>query len=768
MNKYILLIVLSMCISTHLVAQNTKGIHLEFNESEFRLEMNNGLLYIRSLFSESEYLSNLGEPALPFINVNVLVAPDEDLDGFDVVRNEGLIRKDVLIASVSGQKPTGVQKQDEAKESGESAANCSRDELTVFAGMHIMDGYRFLSFAVCPFRYDVVTRELYLSNSIDLQVMTKKSIRATNTSSHTAGIVMHDIVRDMVINADEMDALYGSSYRRNLSLASNDSSVIRSGSDYNYQYLIITNETLKPSFQRLADWKIQKGVRSKVLTVDEIDDDYQGSRQQLRIKQAISDYWTGSQHSLKYVLLGGDVDIVPAQMASISKKFGFLTETTPADLFYSCLDTFDWDPNGNGVYGEIDDSVDIAADLFLTRLPVNSVLQADSIVKRIIKYETSPDMRASSYDLLLSGTQIANIPYYVINGVTMSDAQYKSEWMYNDYISNNWGGNMVRFFDTYTDISNDASYNFTAQNLQTELSRGYAFVDIQTHGLYNAMAMETGNPFSNSHALGVNNERGNTIITTEACLTNAFDSLTCLSEAFFRNLDSGVIGYFGCSRDGWYNDSIVFMGRSLTLNGEFYKNLFTKVDKNFGYISAMAKNTLVTWAYNSVSADRWLLFAVNPLGDPEMPVYISTPQRFNNVSYFFRNDSLIVNTGLDSCRICVMSVADKGSSYYVVKEIVSGASFLLPTVDCSICITKTGYIPTVQDYYNIKYIQNETIQQDKLILANQVVISSNADPTAVQGSNSIISGKTSIISRSVSILKDFSVDSGAELYIGPQ
>ena len=42
----------------------------------------------------------------------------------------------------------------------------------------------------------------------------------------------------------------------------------------NVEYVIITNESLAPEFQRLADWKIENGIQAEVRTVEWIEANY--------------------------------------------------------------------------------------------------------------------------------------------------------------------------------------------------------------------------------------------------------------------------------------------------------------------------------------------------------------------------------------------------------------------------------------------------------------------------------------------------------------
>ena len=76
-------------------------------------------------------------------------------------------------------------------------------------------------------------------------------------------------------------------------------------SDFGYNYIIITCDSLKDSFQRLAFWETMKGVPTKVLTTEEIDSLYEGNTMQLKIKAAIKDYYNGQYVVLKklYIIL---------------------------------------------------------------------------------------------------------------------------------------------------------------------------------------------------------------------------------------------------------------------------------------------------------------------------------------------------------------------------------------------------------------------------------------------------------------------------------
>ncbi len=759
--------ILLLCMPWHMASLSAKRIHLTFNEKDFQIENRNRYINVSTSKYDYRTIPQTQTLALPYICVNLLVSPDYEYAGFTYAYKENKIREDVLIVPRPILLPTILQNSSLNNISEKSFLSLS-DSSLIYSGTHIMDGYKYISFAICPFRYDSMSKCLFLRNEIDIDVYSLESDNKQRPPSMNlhGGTTMRDIVRNIVVNSEEMDSLYAK-VQKNVS-KKNNYHLDRSGNDYDYEYLIITNETLKASFQRLADWKTQKGIRTKVITVENIDSNsnYTGSYQQLRIKQAIKSYYDNSQYGLKYVLLGGDEDIIPPHLAHVELTafhylFGYINHVAdgPADLFYGCLNTMEW--SGNDYYG-ISANVDKTPEVFLTRVPVNNINQTNAYVNRIIEYERSFDTDDWEGKILMSGNQLSDT--FHINGNVISDAHHHSELLYDNYIKDYWGGQKIRFYDTGTDFDGDENYELNAQNFQIELAKGYPFVNVNTHGNYDNWNMEGAN-YTVSNASTLNNPDGYTLITTEACLTNAFDSLTCLSESFFRNPYSGIIGYFGSSRYGWYYKSRDDLGPSDILNGNFYKYLFTEGKSNYGYITTLAKNTLVEWSWLH-TADAWLLWMVNPLGDPEMPIYTSAPRHFDNVTLSFRNDSLIVNTGIDTCRVCMMSLFDNGATYYDVQDVVSQAHFSPPADSCSICITKTGYVPYIRTYYDTIYVQNETFDGENKVFAKNIIIGKDVTSTKPEGPVVVSSGTTSFTGNNIVIRNNFEVTSGASLRVG--
>lgn len=170
-------------------------------------------------------------------------------------------------------------------------------------------------------------------------------------------------------------------------------------------YLIITNEELKnasePNFQTLADWKESRGIKTTIVTVEDIYSNYSGEDNQEKIRNFIRDVYVSN--GIEYVLLGGDADggdvggesgdnIVPVR-GLWAWDYDMDPPNIPSDLYYACLDG-NYDYDGDGIYGEPNDGpdggeVDLMAEVYVGRAPVDSAEELSNFVTKTISYEQS-------------------------------------------------------------------------------------------------------------------------------------------------------------------------------------------------------------------------------------------------------------------------------------------------------------------------------------------------------------------------------------------
>ena len=420
------------------------------------------------------------------------------------------------------------------------------------------------------------------------------------------------------------------------------------------------------------------------------------------------------------------------------------------------------------MYGEVSDNIDIIPEIIVSRLPASTVQEAETMINKIISYERNPDIQNWENKILMSGASVDSVLHYE-NGSVLSDVEYRGDSIYNGYILPYWTGQRVRFYDTNTDFPQGGAYELNGDNLQTELQKGYNFIYMDTHGKYDCWELEkdsSNNPlyYGCTQANTLHNS-GKSIIITSACYTNGFDQTTSLSKSFMRNPNGGILAYLGSSRSAWYAKNINYLGASNEINSTSLKNLFMSENHCLAEAHQQAKvqYVLTNPTYNHVY--RWLHFSLNPLCDPEMPVYLSMPNLFSNVNIHLSNDTLYVSTGLSDCKITAMSISDNGQSLYEVHEDVSNAIISNFSIGDGICITKPGYIPYIADFSDIVYIQNESFERQKTIWANDVCIGSDVTTSKPNGPVAVENGATTIHGKNVIIKNDFEVKTGASFEI---
>ncbi len=276
--------------------------------------------------------------------------------------------------------------------------------------------------------------------------------------------------------------------------------------------MIITNEALKNAssqytFDDLVNHRISRGLSATIVTTEWIYANYDGTRpdetsdDQTRIRNFIIDAYCN--WGTTYVLLGGDGDgadvggesgdnIIPARGFYI--QAGEETDyNMPADMYYGCLDgSFDHD--GDGLYGEPTDGqaageVDLFAEVYTGRAPVDSDGELSNLVKKTIEYETMFLKKA-----LMVGQKMCNNPL-------TGGGDYKDEIKDG---SSNHGYTTVGFPGNWdVDTLYDRDGTWVVDDLISRMNDGRALINHLGHGS-NTSAMLMNNSIvdglQNSHS----------------------------------------------------------------------------------------------------------------------------------------------------------------------------------------------------------------------------------------------------------------------------
>lgn len=676
---------------------------------------------------------------IPIVPVNVAFGGGLSFDEYSVRFNISVYKENVDIAKVVLPEINGAVAIS-ANDYSYSADN-SRDTIPVceYVSTSTRKNITLMRFAVSPFIYKEEDKKLYFVSDIYLEIKTKLSDDVGTLSDYDYNPTL---LSRNVINPEKIEFLVKTK------------AVKTSTNDETIDYLIITNEALKDSFQKLLEWKRTKGLNAVCRTIEEIEQSYVGTDMQFKIKSCIKDLY--DNHHLKYILLGGDKNIVPVKYCYASNP-SFDINDMPSDMYYACLgEPFDWDSNCNGIFAEADDKVDLLQDVCVTRLPVRTGEDVRNFTEKLLGYEQSPEWKGR---MLMAGVKTQ----YMHN--EQSDSEYEGNRLYEEYIKGNWDGQRIRFYDTYTDFEGGSYYDVDVPNLTEQLKTGYDFVDMSTHGDNEYWVMEKSPHYNTIRGSSQVNE-GYSIITTSSCFTNAFDSRIdpCLSESLIRNNKSGIVSYLGCSRQGFgYTSPQSMLSPSNIYNAKFYQSLFSKdsVDKCFGDVVRSAKDSM-EYTCNRDNFFKWIMLGLNPIGDPEMPIYISLPKKFNDVSLIKVNNRYYMNIDGAGARVAIYdgSGSLKGlKRYHDIRQL--NISDISPSY--SVCVTRQNFIPQVTD---IRFLQNcEFNEDDGLVFGDFVIIGEKVMSNAPQGKVVFSKGITTIEGREILMDVGTVIEKGAEVNI---
>lgn len=663
--------------------------NFEFSISDFSIIENNDKHVINHPTS-FDVINNTCDPMLPSCVKNILLPPNKRVSNYSVTYNAINWQTNIDLEAMPMMHPTDGGNY--------SDAPCSYnlrvypDSIVRYGGLKTIDRYDYVSFVITPFVYDATNRTLSFVNQVNI------TIELVDSETNNGIPAQSHVIKKIVHNPNDVDLFYPQKTQRS--------------SVQNIDYLIITEDSLKNSFEPLRIWKTQKGVYTKIITINEIYSNFQGVTPQLRIKRCIQDYY--DNHGVKWVLLGGDDVIVPIvkaySQASGSEEF------IPADMFYGSFDgAYDWNANGNDTIGEKIDNIGINQVVNISRLPIKTNQHVKTYIDKLLKYEQNPMI--TDLSMLLCAKIIVDDTIQSYHPQTgYSDAHIKSDILIDQYIAPHWDGNTVRFYDTGTDFPGGANYDLNSENITYQLSQNYDFLHFAAHGSTKCWIVEGDGDeeelFTRSDVSNLTNTNP-MIITTIACSTNCFDGAEpCLSEAFIRHPVGGAIAYLGCSRAGWEYYGFTSLGPSYVLNAKFFETLFSNVSNNFSEIVKLVKICYKSWALSN-NLYRWIILGNNAIGDAELPIFTTTPNSFDNVTLENNNSNLIVSTGgIGKCTITVSNI-DYGGEYYQTYTNVSSATFSnLPNV-YTMVITKDNYIPYV--YVEGCLLTNKTIDNYRLI-----------------------------------------------------
>jgi len=482
--------------------------------------------------------------------------------------------------------------------------------------------YKILRISLFPVVYSEATRKLTILNEITLQI---RFIGAKSKvfPRHLYSKAFERIVEKTCVNKNML---------RTYIFSSSDINTKSS----EVKYVIITSNTLASTVERLKDHKIEKGLTAQIYTLDYIYHNYHGRDSQEKIRNFLK--YCYNNLGTEWVLLVGDWDVVPIRKVYNPEPYPYFGDI-PTDYYYADL-TGNWDSDNDRVYGEFEDNVDWAADVFVGRLPVHSPDELNILIDKIVTYENTVP-RSDEYwtrRMLFASTILCYKNEY--RNFPKTDGATVSEYIIDKCLPKEY--TYIRLYEKegLSPSQYPCEDALTYESLEHYFSQGFAWVSVISHGWYNSTyrkiwAWDDGD-CTPSHEKGeisyisfldtrfqVTNYGHFSIAFVATCLTACVDySDDCLGEYLTKLSYRGAIAYVGATRSCCYVPGWESLGDGCIqdLMCLFWKAMFERHIEIRKPGECLYEALFQYYLYHGAGnyCDRIDLFSFILLGDPEL------------------------------------------------------------------------------------------------------------------------------------------------------
>ncbi len=555
----------------------------------------------------SRQLGEVGNPAVPFVSVKLLLPPNKKAGNIKYVFEDK-----VKLAGKYNLYP--MQQVRPTNENATANNNFSKNEELYKSNIKyptrkklpvstaFMNGYGFAISNFTPIEYNPKTGEVFIYKKVKVIVNCKKNKQKFSPSGRK------NIIEKVKNFADNPEQISNYTTVRN---------------SQNYDILMITDDNFLEEFDDLVTFHLQRGLQTKIVSIQFISQIMDGKDVQEKMRNYIIKEY--QNNDIQYVTLAGDADVVPYRGMTGSVLTGgeYMSDNNiPADVYFSGLDG-NWDNNDNGIWGEIDE-VDILPEVAVGRLPFSNISELNNIKNKIISYTNNPVVSNNELNTpLLAGEKLHDDPLtFGSDYLNLLVGHQESNGFTTDGINT----------ECTTRYASDSSWDGTGVEIIPEINAGHSFIHHVGHananfvmGLYNSDI--TTNVFSQ-----LDGEKHNyTLFYSNGCICGAFDSDDCVSEKMVT-LKTFAVGVFTNSRFGWFNEGQT-EGPSAHIHREFVDALYHDHELHAGEAERISKYETAPWLNlpdeHEPGAQRWVFYCHNVLTDPALPIWTRKPIEFD-------------------------------------------------------------------------------------------------------------------------------------------
>lgn len=520
-------------------------------------------------------------------------------------------------------------------------------------------------------------------------------------------------------------------------------------------YLIITVNEYLDSLQSFIEWKRIKGNNVFLQARN------RGEWTTENIKNVINQM--DSLYSLDYVLFVGGFDEVPAD--SFSYIVGFDNYEAVTDYSYGL-------PTSNLQIPKISRG----------RIPVDNIQELSTVLNKIIKYERSPirnddfykralhcgefsDYNKNKYEDMCCIQTNENIREHLIHNYNY---QINRSYYYIDYFGGpnpndilHWNNNLYGYGAALPDSLQPSSYfEWKDNNIISSINEGVLYVLYNGHGSIGGWQA----PGFGRDVDSLQNGDKQPIVFSLACLTGKYnENGNCFVEKMLKKENGGCVGIFASTESvlpgytdtmGYGMFDVIWPNLQLSYDFNWYSpDLFTPFENSVYELGKVLDFGLLrmseTFGHMSSSHRDETKKLFHFFGHPSMMIYTDVPKDFESPNIKYINGRICVQSPCDSTRITFYTpssttpIVDSFIGNYVEYE--TNADSII------ICLDKHNYVPHVQTFYKNLYIQNETINDNRNYVGENILVGNHVTAQKPQGDVLIENAEVSIQGNSVKL-----------------
>lgn len=561
----------------------------------------NNQVYDQIVMADAEGAWNTGEPDLPAYGVSLLLPQGTTVADITVQPGNKIslgsgynvepMLKPVKLSELTKVAPTPIL--DESIYSSEEAFPST---LFSTVGTYSFRGYNILTLLLYPVQYLPSSGELSYYKDMTISI---KTVQTGYISPLFRGLQKDEMELARKVDNPEILSSYTMTPITPLSADS-------------YELLILTTDALKTGFTPLQDAHNAQGLTTEIKTLSDISPITKRITSE-DIRNFIKNEYIVS--GIDYVLIGGDVDVVPAKELWV--KAGTEADNMSSDLYYACLDgTYNYDGDNN--WGEKTDGdgggdVDLIAEVYVGRASVDDLTETNNFVQKTIAYMNTGGY--SSGNALFVGEYLWGPPDYP---VTFGD-------FYMDELINRSNTNMYKTIgippSSYTisrlydhnwsgfDLNNPWNTGWDAQEIINRINNGIHFINHLGH---------SGTTYNMRMTPDDVEGLTNTIlpfIYSQGCYAGAFDQGDCMAEYFTVKTTHGAFAVVMCARFGWGTPGST-NGPNQRFQRFFWDAVFGENITSLGKANQDSKEENL----KKINGDcmRWCYYEMNLFGDPTL------------------------------------------------------------------------------------------------------------------------------------------------------